>query len=757
MKNINSLTCNESIVFIKHFFRVYLEEQNVQLLQPLLYEDIIWFDSITNQVCKGFYEVHKLLESQYASWMVPFTITQEWYQTSSISTELCVVYGQLELTCDSSHNNDKKTNYEFSLIYHTNEPMIIFYSAHFYIPNNNPFKNETSPTMSLHKDTLFLEKKLKEQTQLLQEKNMELETLTNNIYGGILVCNYDATFSILFANEGYHKLTGYTFEETKELIETMHISIIYPEDIASLHANVSAQLDVGNNYEVEYRIVRKDGAIIWVLEKGILLPTQNEAQKIQCILTDITKQKQVEETLRISEQRYKIAIGFSDVAIFEYNVVTGGMILPESDASLYNLPTLLPEGYETLINVGVVNPESQHDFRKLFQEIKAGAPHAQSHIHTTDTYGQLHEYELNLTNIFDDNGHPIHAVGARKNVTQLCQLQKETAYGNIMIGKQQLAYEANISQDIIISYNESWMKHLNISNITSFSALAKYLCEYVIAPEYQEQMSQILSIDYILSAYNRGERLISLEYKRKFGSDFYHWFRKSLHIIKDRNTGDVNIRCYILDIDDMKKHELETLYNAEHDLLTGFYNKTATEQQITKFLNTEEGMKNNHAFFIIDADHFKHINDNFGHAFGDIILSKMAEKIAALFCNVDVLGRIGGDEFIVFMKNIKNDKDALSKAQEICDTLSDHLENCNDQCMISVSIGIAFYNRHGDTYNKLYNNSDIALYASKERGRNQCTVYNEEMPPLQNGRKQLDLKKLLDNKSFEEHVTEYLF
>ncbi len=133
------------------------------------------------------------------------------------------------------------------------------------------------------------------------------------------------------------------------------------------------------------------------------------------------------------------------------------------------------------------------------------------------------------------------------------------------------------------------------------------------------------------------------------------------------------------------------------------------------------------ALFIIDLDNFKAINDNFGHHFGDFVLKEIASELRKCFRKDDILGRIGGDEFIIVMKNCGDLSIAMEKAGQVCNRLQKtYISSSNESFSISASIGIAIYPKDGETFELLYKKADKALYNSKETGRNKFTVYDKD-------------------------------
>lgn len=166
------------------------------------------------------------------------------------------------------------------------------------------------------------------------------------------------------------------------------------------------------------------------------------------------------------------------------------------------------------------------------------------------------------------------------------------------------------------------------------------------------------------------------------------------------------------------------------DPLTNCYNKISAEEEITEILEESgEGME--HSLFFLDLDNFKYVNDNLGHAFGDYLLSQVGKRLLEKVRNNDIVGRTGGDEFLVFLRGTAKLDFLLGKAEEILDSISQEVVKEEQKHSIFGSLGIAIYPDHGTTYDQLYHHADKALYRSKERGKNMVTLYTRdlEQPP----------------------------
>ena len=214
----------------------------------------------------------------------------------------------------------------------------------------------------------------------------------------------------------------------------------------------------------------------------------------------------------------------------------------------------------------------------------------------------------------------------------------------------------------------------------------------------------------------------------------YDGVQEFLQLIK-RPTYDEkgNINGIIALINDVTKQhllELELEKRSKTDPLTGLLNKGATEELIRMMLlNYYKDNKENSkcALIMIDIDKFKEINDTLGHAKGDRVLAAIGNIIKESFKGKDVAGRTGGDEFMVFLRDIEKPENALHLAESIekeTNQLILHKEIC---AYVSVSVGIAMFPEHGKTFEDLYAAADKALYYVKKSGRANWKLYSEEL------------------------------
>ncbi|MDD6102139.1 MAG: diguanylate cyclase [Clostridiales bacterium] len=173
---------------------------------------------------------------------------------------------------------------------------------------------------------------------------------------------------------------------------------------------------------------------------------------------------------------------------------------------------------------------------------------------------------------------------------------------------------------------------------------------------------------------------------------------------------------------DEKTREVTTIKSkSQQDALTGLWNRAYTEEKVNEML--EEGIAG--SLFMIDMDNFKAINDNYGHIAGDETLKMFADTLRNHCCSDDIICRIGGDEFVVFLKEKTGKPELSNLASDIISDLAGRLKELKIETNSSVSIGISQAPNDGTEFNKLYNAADKSLYYVKQNGKNSFHFYSE--------------------------------
>lgn len=203
----------------------------------------------------------------------------------------------------------------------------------------------------------------------------------------------------------------------------------------------------------------------------------------------------------------------------------------------------------------------------------------------------------------------------------------------------------------------------------------------------------------------------------------YLWCQIRITLQYDRFGNPIKMVGAIVNINEKKQNEQELKNRAEQDALTHLLNKEASKYYIETFLDSSACRKSS-ALIVIDLDNFKQVNDQYGHMFGDILITQSAEEIHKLFRFEDIVGRIGGDEFIVFMKNIPTLELLKNRLKTLLNVFATTLHERVPEANLGCSIGVALYPQHGTKYLDLFRQADQALYQAKAKGKNCYQIYD---------------------------------
>jgi eukaryotic-like serine/threonine-protein kinase len=174
---------------------------------------------------------------------------------------------------------------------------------------------------------------------------------------------------------------------------------------------------------------------------------------------------------------------------------------------------------------------------------------------------------------------------------------------------------------------------------------------------------------------------------------------------------------------------LEQVRNlARRDSLTNLYNHRyffeIAEIEFTRIKRYQHSL----AAIMIDLDHFKQVNDTYGHLVGDQVLQMVSERMQSNLRAVDILGRVGGEEFIALLPETSADE-AVVIAERLCGSIGQHLISIGKENIhVTASLGVSVYSDTCTKLNGLIERADQALYFAKRNGRNRVEVWNEVLP-----------------------------
>ena len=170
----------------------------------------------------------------------------------------------------------------------------------------------------------------------------------------------------------------------------------------------------------------------------------------------------------------------------------------------------------------------------------------------------------------------------------------------------------------------------------------------------------------------------------------------------------------------------EGIYKCQalHDCLTKLPNRTLLVEQLNLAISYAQRNSELLAVLFLDLDEFKKINDNYGHPYGDELLRGVSERLQSCIRKSDLLSRLGGDEFIIVLPQIKNKQNVNIIAQKVIRAFQQPFEVYDQSVNISISIGISIYPSDTEDPGDLIRKADIAMYRNKKTGKNSFSFFN---------------------------------
>jgi diguanylate cyclase (GGDEF)-like protein/PAS domain S-box-containing protein len=216
---------------------------------------------------------------------------------------------------------------------------------------------------------------------------------------------------------------------------------------------------------------------------------------------------------------------------------------------------------------------------------------------------------------------------------------------------------------------------------------------------------------------------------------------------EERITGFVGISY---DLTERKRADEYIYHVAHHDPLTGLPTRTLLRDRLEVAIERARRTQDTLAVMMVDLDNFKRVNDSLGHQAGDTVLCEISERLQSCVRKSDTVGRMGGDEFVVLLPDLRSDKDAEEISQKLLAAVAKPIRIGKHEIIVTASIGISFFPGCDDV-DSLFKNADFAMYRVKNSGRNGSQVYTPGigMQGLQQLQMESALRNALETREFE--------
>ncbi len=465
---------------------------------------------------------------------------------------------------------------------------------------------------------------------------------------------------------------------------------------------------------------------------------------IAMYVRDITKRKRIARALRASEENNRAIL----------DNVADGIITTDQDGRIlsfnasaerifgYDAHEVIGSDLGTLLDTEVADPHREWARNLAPLDTTTVTPNTGREISARRKDGTLFHLEATVTRM--RIGDQAQYVGIVRDVTERRKADEQLRLAEKI-------FKSN-SEGIVVTDDQTRILRVN----TAFQRITGYPSHEVIG----RKPSLLSSGRHDARFYSRMWKAVVQEghwqgeiwNRRKCGDIYPEWL--SLSVVYNDDGSVSNYVGIFSDITQKKAAEDRIHYMAHHDTLTGLINRPRFNMELRDAIEHAADCQVELAVLYVDLDHFKKVNDTLGHPVGDELLKIIATRLKDMLRDTDVVCRIGGDEFIVLLRDIKKTDYVGKVAHNLINALSHPIELAQRELFVGASIGIALYPADAESADELIKNADTALFQAKQRGRHTYQFYSQDMNAAAIERLELD-SKLRRALKREEYVLYY--
>jgi diguanylate cyclase (GGDEF)-like protein/PAS domain S-box-containing protein len=517
----------------------------------------------------------------------------------------------------------------------------------------------------------------------------------------------------VYVSDLYQKITGYT---DKELLGEYSLKYIYPDDREKVRYQAIKCLKKESFKPYEYRFIRKDNELRHILETVSPIMFKDERATLGSFM-DISERKMMEE-------KYRSILENIQEGYFEVDLA--------GNFTFFNDSVCRTLGYSMEELMGMNNrryiPDKEtakNVFCAYNQVYQTGSPLKEFGWNIIRKDGAKRYIEGSISLLKDSSNKVFGFRGVTHDVTERKQAevalrQSEEKYRSILENIQEAYFEVDLAGNFTF-FNDS------LCRVTGCSRDELIGNNYKLFSDKENVKNVFTAFNHV---YKTGEPTEGFDWLiiRKDGSKRY--IEASVSLKKD----PAGFKGVIRDITERKRIEQELNHMATHDALTGLPNRLMFSQLLDHAIQSAHRNKRQLAVLFIDLDRFKIINDSLGHDAGDQLLEEIALRFRQTLRNVDVVGRLGGDEFIILIEDFHDMHQVETLAHKILATVIKPMVLAGEECRVTASIGISVYPSDGQDEQSLMKNADIAMYFAKEAGKNNYQFYSEKIHSMSSER-----------------------
>jgi diguanylate cyclase (GGDEF)-like protein/PAS domain S-box-containing protein len=578
--------------------------------------------------------------------------------------------------------------------------------------------------------------------KIILEKTKEQEILLSLFDIGDSVLfrwKNDENWSIVYVSENVEKLLGYSRDELLSS-KVLYSDCIYISDLDKVIEDVENNRDNidGFFHHKPYRVVTKDGLIKWVYDQTVIeKDADGNITHFIGYIIDMTKEKEYEIALKKqrdeldelnSELEHSLINLKSTTNLYEneklkyktiLDLASDGIFLMDMDGKLVEYSNRVIEflGYsrDEIDNLSIYDWDrdvTKDDFVELIKALE-NYPTEIERVHTRKDGSTYIAY---ITATLQKIGDKSYIYASVRDITEQKKNQKrledsEFRWKFAIEGSSNGLWDWNV-QSGEVYFSPQWKKMLGFREDEIENNLEEW--ENRVHPDDLENVYKDIN-----NYFDGKSEIYSNEHRVLCKDGLYKWILDRGAIVqRDKDNKPLRVIGTHTDINDIRK-AMETIKKQSYiDVLTQLHNRKAYNERIEELLAKYRRYGNTFSILMFDIDHFKSINDTYGHIVGDEVLVKLSKVVLSIVRKSDYIYRVGGEEFIILLSETKL-KDASICAQKVRSAIETQVDVIDNR-EVTISIGVTEV-KHNDDEDSIFSRVDKNLYYSKENGRNRVS------------------------------------
>jgi diguanylate cyclase (GGDEF)-like protein/PAS domain S-box-containing protein len=498
----------------------------------------------------------------------------------------------------------------------------------------------------------------------------------------------------IYVSPLFIQLSGY---QEQDILGKTSLKLVYAADREQVRKNAIASLKGERTNPYEYRFIKKNGELLWTLEKIVSTEIHGKRTAVGSFM-DISEIKKLEESLRSAQEFNTTLLDISSNPVMIAN--------PDTSIRFVNRAFEEVTGFNAAELIGKTAPypfwanESKEMAMNGLREVINQGGFSKIEVDFNKKTGEKLWVEVSAAY----RGSPPYLLTSWVDITDRKRTEAELKLRAKMLNE---ATDSIVVHDLngnIIYANEVAYKIRGYSH----SELMQLKIHQLISARqrwiFTEQLPTLL---------NKGKLAFEADNVCKDGSVI----PMEIHSRIIESDGAKLIISVARDIAERRKAEDELVHIATHDALTGLPNRALLNDRIGVVLTQAARYEKKFAVMMLDLDRFKYVNDQLGHIVGDKLLQVVARMLTETLRKGDTIARFGGDEFVVVLPEVLSFENAAAIAGKILKAFKKPLVIDDNKINITTSIGIAVYPEDGNDAEMLIKKADQSMYRAKEKGR----------------------------------------